>query len=79
MQIFRMRERLHAAGFILHQTEQGFTVENGSVKKPFEKKFSNLEEVSVWFIGRMQHNNRLTDEECEQFDEDWDKFVKTQK
>ena len=79
MKIFRMRQKLHAQGFILHQTEQGFTVDNESLKNPFEKKFKNLEEVSIWFNGLMRHNNRLTVEDGEQFDKEWITFIETQR
>ncbi|MHA2065634.1 MAG: hypothetical protein ACXABY_14760 [Candidatus Thorarchaeota archaeon] len=73
MKIFRMRQKLHMQGLILHQLPQGFRVENGSVKYYFEKDFPNLAAVDKWY--KETYTNRLSDTEADEFDADWAKFV----
>jgi hypothetical protein len=71
-----MRERLSTQGLLLEHHGNGFLVTDGGVKTPFEKHFKNLEEVEIWFAGRMQHNNRLSDEGAEEFDREFDIFCR---
>jgi hypothetical protein len=79
MRVLKLRKRLQAQGFQLTQHSCGFHVEGGPIKQPFSRQFKSLKEVEIWFAGQMQHNNRLTEDECDEWDEQWKRFVEEQK
>ena len=76
MKVLKLRQRLQAHGFTLLQDSvgSGFTISDNGVKKLFEEHFDCLEDVKVWFTGHMLHNNRLNEEECDQWDKDFEVF-----
>ena len=78
MKIFEMRQKLHQLGYVLEQNHQGFTVTNGSVKNLVELHFANLEKIEHWIAEEAQKANRLTEAECELWDEDYKIFVAKQ-
>lgn len=75
MKLLKLRQKFQQLGFTLEQNQQGFIVDNGSVKIPFEKHFKNLEEVLQWVSDCGLKNNRLTEEECDQWDKNFKVFV----
>lgn len=80
MKVAKMRLKLSKLGLMLYQNQQGFTVTDDSkdVHSRLEEKFKNLVEVERWFTDYTHRQNRLTTEDCNQWDRDWTLFVKTQ-
>ena len=81
MRISKLQRKLQAQGFILipDATGYGFVVTNSGIKQPFDQHFNNVDEVNQWFASQMQHNNRLTEEQCAQWDVDYKEFCENQK
>lgn len=79
MRVLKMRQRLHQLGYTLEQHGRGFMVSDGGVKRPKEFLFENLQQVEQWIASECQKANRLTEEDCVQWDEDWKQFVEDQK
>jgi len=73
MKTLRMREKLNLYGLTLLQMGKGFTVTNNGVIDPIDLDFPNLLAVENWF--KEKYPNRLTEAECDEWDDDWAEFV----
>ena len=75
MKLLKLRQRLFKVGLTLLETKQGFTVTDSGSKTPIEETFPDREAVERWLTSKELHDNRLNDEEADEFDEDWARFV----
>jgi hypothetical protein len=77
MRLFKLRGKAHRLGFLILEHGTGFEITNGGTPKTEQKWIvDSLEEVeNVLNQIRAKTLNRLSDEEADEWDKDWDQFV----
>ena len=75
MQLAKLRYKLHKQGLLIIPKGDLFLVTDNGVKYPIDLEFKSLDDIEKWFNVRYSHTNRLTDDEAEEFDSDWKRFV----
>ena len=79
MILCKLRLKLTKLGLVLLPNGiDKWILTNEGVKHKFEKVFTSLNDVEKWINDNTSgHPNRLTEEECEEWDKLFDEFINT--
>jgi hypothetical protein len=72
MKANKLRKKLSNSGLVLLKHGDGWQVtNNGTAKTLWEREFETLDAVEQWYDSAAR---RLSEQESDEFDEDWAKF-----
>ena len=75
MRVLKIRQKLNERGLLLLEGNRCWIItNNGSPKNFIRHEFAELDEVEAWVAVQFA-TNRLTEEECDEFDQMFKDFV----